>query len=112
TALPAQGCKIQVSAAAEAAAEVVSAVASVGAEDPGALQCAAGRQKLHDINSRKSERGSAGRFLTVSPAGARQFRRIAEDLHRATGGLPGPAVLSDRPYAPGSRVHYRYGVFA
>ncbi|WP_045305145.1 class IV lanthionine synthetase LanL, partial [Saccharothrix sp. ST-888] len=33
-------------------------------------------------------------------------------LHRATGGLPGPAVLSDRPYAPGSRVHYRYGVFA
>ncbi|MEV3986343.1 hypothetical protein [Nonomuraea sp. NPDC049758] len=37
---------------------------------------------------------------------------IAEDLHRATYGLPGPPVLSDRAYRPGSLVHYRYGVFS
>ncbi|KJK56056.1 hypothetical protein UK12_24790, partial [Saccharothrix sp. ST-888] len=112
TALPAQGWKIHVSAASEAAAEVLSAVASVIAEDPCAFKFAADREKLHEINSRNSERGSAGKFITVYPADERQFRRIAEELHRATGGLPGPAVLSDRPYAPGSRVHYRYGVFA
>ncbi|MDX3333358.1 hypothetical protein PV620_17525, partial [Streptomyces sp. ME02-6978a] len=39
------------------------------------------------------------------------FRRLARRLHAATLGLRGPRILSDRPYAPGSLVHYRYGVF-
>lgn len=29
----------------------------------------------------------------------------------ATAGLPGPAILSDRPYRKGGLVHYRYGGF-
>ncbi|MFB7663343.1 class IV lanthionine synthetase LanL [Kitasatospora sp. NPDC056138] len=112
TGIPAQGWKIHVSAASEAATDVLSAVASVIAEDPCAFKFAADREKLHELNSRNSERGSAGKFITVYPADEQQFRRIAGELHRATEGLPGPTVLSDRPYAPGSRVHYRYGAFA
>jgi len=37
--------------------------------------------------------------------------RRAARRHEATVGLPGPRILSDRPYAPGSLVHYRYGAF-
>jgi len=110
--IPAQGWKLHVSAASEVAVEVLSAVCAAIAEDPCAFKFTADREKLHEINSRNSERGSAGKFITVYPGDDEQFRRLAEELHRATLGLPGPVILSDRPYRPGSRVHYRYGAFA
>ncbi|MFE1319397.1 class IV lanthionine synthetase LanL [Kitasatospora phosalacinea] len=110
--LPAQGWKLHVSAASSVAVEVLSAVASAVADDPCAFKFTADREKLHEINSRNSERGSAGKFLTVYPGDDEQFRRLAEELHRATAGMPGPVILSDRPYRPGSLVHYRYGAFA
>ncbi|MGW4381609.1 class IV lanthionine synthetase LanL [Kitasatospora sp. NPDC004531] len=110
--LPAQGWKLHVSAASPAAAEVLAAVAAVLAEDPCAFKFAADRERVHEINSRNSDRASAGKFITVYPDGDEQFRRLAAELHRATSGMPGPAILSDRPYRPGSLVHYRYGVFA
>ncbi|WP_344465511.1 class IV lanthionine synthetase LanL [Kitasatospora kazusensis] len=108
---PEQGWKLHVSAASAAASKVLAAVAGVLAADPCPFKFTADREKLHEINSRNSERGSAGKFITVYPADEAQFRRIAERLHLATEGLPGPTVLSDRAYAPGSRVHYRYGAF-
>ncbi|MGW6915409.1 class IV lanthionine synthetase LanL [Kitasatospora sp. NPDC054939] len=111
-ATPAQGWKIHVSAASAAAEEVLAAVTRVIAADPCPFKFAAAPQQLHELNSRNSERGSAGKFVTVYPDGDTQFRRLAAALHEATAGLPGPVVLSDRPYAPGSRVHYRYGAFA
>lgn len=110
--LPEQGWKIHVSAASAVAAEVLSAVATAVAEDPCVFKFAADRERLHQINSRNSERGSAGKFITVYPLVEAQFERLVEALHRATEGLPGPVVLSDRPYVPDSRVHYRYGVIA
>ncbi|TQF05678.1 protein kinase [Kitasatospora acidiphila] len=109
---PAQGWKIHVSAAGTVATEVLSAVAGAIAEDPCTFKFAADREKLHQINSRNSERGSAGKFITVYPADEEQFLRLAEELHRATEGMPGPVVLSDRPFAPDSLVHYRYGAFS
>ncbi|MFD8600195.1 class IV lanthionine synthetase LanL [Kitasatospora sp. NPDC059646] len=110
--LPEQGWKLHVAAASTVACEVLAAVAAVLAADPCAFKFAADRERLHEINSRNSERGSAGKFITVYPDGDEQFRRLAEELHRATAGMPGPAILSDRPYRPGSLVHYRYGAFA
>ncbi|RKE18868.1 class IV lanthionine synthetase LanL [Streptomyces sp. TLI_171] len=110
--LPEQGWKLHVSAASAVAVEVLSAVAAVLAEDPCAFKFAADREKLHEINSRNSDRGSAGKFLSVYPGDDEQFLRLAEELHLATAGMPGPVILSDRPYRPGSLVHYRYGAFA
>ncbi|MCX4749415.1 class IV lanthionine synthetase LanL [Kitasatospora sp. NBC_01287] len=110
--VPEQGWKIHVSAASTVAAEVLSAVAGVLAEDPCVFKFAADRQRLHELNSRGSDRGSAGKFITVYPLDEAQFERLVQELHRATEGLPGPVVLSDRPLAPDSRVHYRYGVIA
>src|SRR5262249_49243356 len=57
------------------------------------------------------DRGSGGKFITVYPRDDTQFRRLAERLHVVTVGLPGPEILSDRLYEPGSLVHYRFGGF-
>ncbi|MFF4338431.1 class IV lanthionine synthetase LanL [Kitasatospora sp. NPDC001540] len=110
--LPARGWKLHVSAASSVAVEVLSAVAAAVADDPCAFRFTADRKKLHGINSRNSARGSAGKFVTVHPNDDEQFRRLAEELHLATAGMPGPVIPSDRPYRPGSLVHYRYGTFA
>ncbi|MFJ6137917.1 class IV lanthionine synthetase LanL [Kitasatospora sp. NPDC092286] len=107
-----QGWKLHVSAASEVGGAVLAAVAGVLAGDPCTFKFAAGPERLHELNSRNSDRGSAGKFITVYPRDDEQFRRLAAALHRATAGRPGPVVLSDRPYRPGSRVHYRYGAFA
>ncbi|PYC77286.1 hypothetical protein C7C46_19265 [Streptomyces tateyamensis] len=109
---PEQGWKIHVSAAGPVAVRVLSAVAEVLAADPCTFKFAADRERLQQLNSRNSERGSAGKFITVYPRDEAQFQRLLTGLHLATEGLPGPLVLSDRPYAPGSLVHYRYGVFS
>ncbi|MEV7022155.1 hypothetical protein AB0O00_08420, partial [Kitasatospora sp. NPDC093558] len=110
--LPGQGWKLHVSAASAVGEAVLAAVVRVLADDPCTFKFAAGEQRLRELNSRNSDRGSAGKFITVYPADDGQFRRLAAALDRATDGLPGPVVLSDRPYRPGSRVHYRYGAFA
>ncbi|MFD7905165.1 lanthionine synthetase LanC family protein [Kitasatospora sp. NPDC059722] len=110
--LPGQGWKLHVSAASAVGEAVLAAVVRVVAEDPCIFKFAAGEQRLRELNSRNGDRGSAGKFITVYPADDGQFRRLAAALDRATDGLPGPVVLSDRPYRPGSRVHYRYGAFA
>ncbi|MFE5946997.1 class IV lanthionine synthetase LanL [Streptomyces sp. NPDC056480] len=54
-------------------------------------------------------RGGGGKFITVYPKDDDQFRELAEQLHRATEGLPGPGILSDKHLRPGSLVFYRYG---
>ncbi|WP_051830099.1 MULTISPECIES: class IV lanthionine synthetase LanL [Streptomyces] len=110
--LPEHGWKLHVSAASVVGEQVLAAVVRVLAEDPCSFKFAAGQERLRELNSRNSERGSVGKFITVYPADDAQFQRLAAGLDRATAGLPGPVVLSDRPYRPGSRVHYRYGAFA
>ncbi|MFJ7246706.1 class IV lanthionine synthetase LanL [Kitasatospora sp. NPDC098652] len=110
--LPAQGWKLHVSAASVVGGEVLAAVVRVLAADPCSFKFAAAEERLRELNSRNSNRGSAGKFITVYPVDDAQFQRLAAELDRVTAGLPGPVVLSDRPYRPGSRVHYRYGAFA
>jgi hypothetical protein len=68
-------------------------------------------ERVRELNGGRYARGGAGKFITIYPADDDQFRRVAEDLDRATTGLAGPTILSDRQYRPGSLVHYRYGAF-
>lgn len=63
------------------------------------------------LNSRNTSRGHSGKFLTIYPDSDDDAVRLAESLDAATAGLAGPQILSDRPYRPGSLVHYRYGAF-
>ncbi|MEW2526298.1 class IV lanthionine synthetase LanL [Streptomyces sp. NPDC047071] len=62
--------------------------------------------------ARDYQRAAGGKFLTVYPDSDAQCVDLAEALHRATAGLEGPAILSDRRYREDSLVHHRYGGFA
>ena len=107
-----QGWKLHLSATRSSAPTVLERALGVLLEEHATFKFARTLGQLGRLNSTHYPRGGAGKFLTVYPADDQQFRRLAEQLDRATTGLPGPAILSDRPWRPGSLVHYRYGAFS
>src|ERR687895_1390822 len=108
---PEQGWKLHISATEASAADVLAATLPVLAAEGVPFKFAAGHKVVRLLNSTHADRASGGKFITVYPADDAQAVRIAEACHRATEGLAGPVILSDRPYRPGSLVHYRYGGF-
>ncbi|GAA0584988.1 class IV lanthionine synthetase LanL [Streptomyces crystallinus] len=112
-ALRLQGWKLHVAATPLAAPLVLARAAEVLVRHGCRFKFAGTLGRVGDLVSRRYERGGGGKFLTAYPEGGdARLRELAAELHRATLGLPGPAILSDRPCFPGSLVHYRYGVFA
>jgi hypothetical protein len=109
---PEQGWKLHISATEASAADVLAATLPVLAAEEVPFKFAAGHQVVRLLNSTHADRASGGKFLTVYPADDAQAVRLAEACHRATEGLAGPVILSDRAYRPGSLVHYRYGGFS
>lgn len=107
-----QGWKLHVSATPLSAPLTLARAADVLVAHRAAFKFAGSPARVAALVSGRYERGGGGKFLTVYPADDDHFRLLAEELHLATLGLPGPAVLSDRRYLPGSQVYYRYGVFA
>ncbi|MDD9379681.1 class IV lanthionine synthetase LanL [Streptomyces sp. ZAF1911] len=107
-----QGWKLHVSATPLSAPLVLARAAEVLTRHRAPFKFAGSPARVAALVSGRFARGGAGKFITVYPADDAQFRLLAEELHRATVGLPGPAVLSDRRYLPDSQVYYRYGVFA
>ncbi|MFD8600247.1 class IV lanthionine synthetase LanL [Kitasatospora sp. NPDC059646] len=108
----AQGWKIHVSATPLSATEVLRRAAAVLAARSCAFKHAADTREVERLTATRCERAAGGKFLTAYPDDDPHFRAVAEDLARTLDGLPGPAVLSDRPVRPGGIVSYRYGVFA
>ncbi|MCC5575316.1 class IV lanthionine synthetase LanL [Microtetraspora sp. AC03309] len=108
----AQGWKLHVSATQLSAPVVLARVADVLARRRCPFKFASTFDDLAGLLSRGTDRGAVGKFITVYPPDDETAVAIAEELHAATYGMPGPPVLSDRPYRPGSLVHYRYGVFS
>ncbi|WP_406341142.1 class IV lanthionine synthetase LanL [Streptomyces sp. NBC_00648] len=107
-----QGWKLHVSATPLSAPLALARSAEVLVAHRAAFKFAGSPARVAALVSGRYERGGGGKFITVYPADDDHFRLLAEELHLATVGLPGPAVLSDRRYLPGSQVYYRYGVFA
>ncbi|MBT2446557.1 class IV lanthionine synthetase LanL [Streptomyces sp. ISL-43] len=107
-----QGWKLHVSATPLSAPLVLARSAQVLTAHRAPFKFAASPARVAALVSGRFARGGGGKFITVYPVDDTQFRLLAEELHRATVGLPGPAVLSDRRYLPDSQVYYRYGVFA
>ncbi|MET7550806.1 class IV lanthionine synthetase LanL [Streptomyces sp. NPDC005500] len=107
-----QGWKLHVSATPLLAPVVLVRAAEVLIRHRCAFKFAATLERVEEIVSPRCDRGSGGKYITVYPGGDEgDLRLLAEELHRATQGLPGPGILSDRQYRPGSLVHYRFGVF-
>ncbi|MFI5979425.1 class IV lanthionine synthetase LanL [Streptomyces sp. NPDC051555] len=107
-----QGWKLHVSATPLAAPLALARAAEVLVAHRAAFKFAGTPARVAALVSGRFARGGGGKFITVYPSDDDQFRVLAEELHRATLGLPGPAVLSDRRYLPDSQVSYRFGVFA
>ena len=108
---PEQGWKLHISATETSAAEVLAATLPVLVTESVPFKFAATHKIVRLLNSTHADRVSGGKFITVYPADDEQAVRVAEACHRATEGLTGPVILSDRAYRPGSLVHYRYGGF-
>lgn len=107
----AQGWKLHVSATPGSAEEVLRRVAWVLVPAGCAFKVARDLVVVDQLTSARSPRESAGKVITVYPADDAQAVELAGQLDRATRGLPGQRVLSDRVFAPGSLVHYRFGGF-
>ncbi|MEU0502126.1 class IV lanthionine synthetase LanL [Nocardia sp. NPDC005998] len=106
-----QGWKLHVSATVVSAPDVLDRALEVVLGAACACKFAHSIDRVRELNSARYPRGGAGKFMTVYPADDDQLRLLARQLHEVTSGLSGPAILSDRRYAPGSLVHYRYGGF-
>ncbi len=109
--LRAQGWKLHLSATPLSIVDTLSRAVPVLVAERCAFKFAADADTVEWLNSRRCPRGTAGKTVTAYPADDDQFRQLAALLHRATAGLAGPAILSDRRYRPGSLVHYRFGGF-
>lgn len=108
---PQQGWKLHVSATPASAQDVLARSLPVLLAGRSTFKFAATRDHVAAMNARNTSRGHSGKFITVYPVDDDEAVRLAAELHVATAGLPGPRILSDRPYGPGSLVHYRYGAF-
>ncbi|MFI7704909.1 class IV lanthionine synthetase LanL [Nonomuraea sp. NPDC049480] len=109
--LPVQGWKLHVSATMLSAPVVLSRVARVLVREGCAFKFPATLDGYWELCSPRCDRAQAGKLVTAYPEDDRESARLAALLDAATRGLPGPAILSDRPYRPGGIVHYRYGAF-
>ncbi|MFF8593898.1 class IV lanthionine synthetase LanL [Streptomyces sp. NPDC015220] len=109
--VPEQGWKLHLSATVASAPAVLARALDVLLTEDSAFKFARSLDQVGALNSRTTPRGGSGKFITVYPRCDAAAARLAMELHRATAGLAGPQILSDRPYAPGSVVHYRYGAF-
>ncbi|KOG56577.1 hypothetical protein ADK75_07340 [Streptomyces virginiae] len=107
-----QGWKLHISATPASAHLVLSQAAAVLIKHQASFKFARDMETLETLLSRETPRGSGGKFITVYPSDDDQFRLLAGELDRATEGLSGPRILSDREVRPGSIVQYRYGVFS
>ncbi|MFC4536472.1 class IV lanthionine synthetase LanL [Sphaerisporangium dianthi] len=108
----AQGWKLHLSATPLSAPLVLGRAAAVLARHGCPFKFAGTLERVAELTSPRYDRAGGGKFITAYPdVDDERLRELAGELHRATEGLPGPGILSDRPYRPGSLVHYRYGAF-
>jgi serine/threonine protein kinase len=107
-----QGWKLHVSATPLSAPVTLARCASVLFVQGCAFKFARDLERVQELVDPLCPRGSGGKFITAYPADDDEFRAVAAALDAATAGLRGPRILSDRPLAPDSVVHYRYGVAA
>jgi tRNA A-37 threonylcarbamoyl transferase component Bud32 len=109
--LPDQGWKLHVSATVRSAEAVLRRCLPLLLTENAAFKVAATPEVLGDLNNGAAGLSQVGKFITIYPSTDGRALRLAEELDRATRGLEGPAVSSDRRLTPDSIVYYRYGAF-
>jgi len=108
---PAQGWKLHVSATVLSAAEVFSRAEPILRRNGALFKVPCRLELLRSLNSGLTDFSQVGKFLTVYPRSTDEALELAQELHRATRGLPGPRIPFDGQYRSESLVYYRYGAF-
>jgi hypothetical protein len=106
-----QGWKLHVSATPLSAPLVLHSAAQVLLEAGCHFKFARNLDLVQSSTWVGYNRAQAGKFITAYPADEDEFHRLAIQLCDVTVGMPGPRILSDRPYRPDSIVQYRFGAF-
>jgi len=109
--MPQQGWKLHVSATMLSAPIVLARVARVLVRQGCAFKFPATLDDYWSLLAPHADRAQAGKFVAAYPVDDAAAVRLAGLLDEATRGLPGPVILSDRPWREGGLVHYRYGAF-
>ena len=110
--LPGQGWKLHVSATPRSAPQILEAIVPLLYQESCWFKFAASKALLMRLNEAHAPRGSSGKFITIYAEDDAGVLRLAEACDRATHGLCGPRILSDRAYREGGVVYYRYGAFS
>ena len=109
--LPDFGWKIHISATPDHARFILRCIAPIVIDSGCSFKYVSDEKKLKVINGKSWPRATSGKFVTIYPTEENQFRELCESLTRATAGLKGPRILSDRSVANGGIVYYRFGSF-
>lgn len=109
--VPPEGWKLHISAIPSTALDVLRRAFPLLVAESVAFKIAAHERNLYELNQGAGGRSQVGKFITVYPRDDDQAVRLAVALDKATTGMRGPRVPSDRALSPTSLVHYRYGDF-
>ncbi len=107
--LPKQGWKLHVSATVKSATEVLGRVYPILLSNGACFKVAASYDILVRLNAGLLGISQVGKFITIYPQNEKEAVSLASALDRATCGLRGPAIPSDRRLNARSLVSYRYG---
>lgn len=107
--LPEQGFKIHVSATSRNAHEILNRVLPILSNAQATFKVVADPFILNFINSKRNNRGSSGKFITIYPLDNERFKKLIHELHKATQDMEGPYILSDKRYETSKVIFYRYG---
>jgi serine/threonine protein kinase len=107
---PTQGFKIHLSGTILSAKEILHRVAPIIASYNAQFKVIANAAILSYINEKNFSRVASAKFITIYPEQS-AFKSIIRDLAKATEGIDGPYILSDKRYPESRIVFYRYGGF-
>ena len=108
-AFPAQGWKVHVSATIANAASILERVARIALGNGVAFKYALDKKILSLINSKRWNRGSSGKFITIYPIDLTCFKSLLEQLEAELHKDEGPYILSDKRYGDCRVLYYRFG---
>lgn len=104
-----QGWKIHVSATLSNCEEILKIAASICIRHSTAFKFACDKWMLIQMNSRRWNRGGAGKFMTIYPASDDDFENLLKELYIHLKDFEGPYILSDIRYKNCKVLYYRYG---
>jgi serine/threonine protein kinase len=108
-ALPDQGWKVHVSATLSNDTSILKRVARIALTGKVPFKFAVDRNILSLISSKKWNRGSSGKFMTLYPMDLPGFEGLLEQLYEELREEEGPYILSDKRYKDCRVLYYRYG---